>query len=99
MFLVCPLIVRQTRAELKANAEKASIDVFTINLKKLLLGTPLKGKSIIGIDPGFSVGCKLAVISPLGDVLDTGVIYPHTKKLIKDQILVKELLMKHKYIF
>ncbi|GLV40385.1 uncharacterized protein CBL_04185 [Carabus blaptoides fortunei] len=94
--LICPLIVRQTRAELKANAEKASIDVFTMNLKKLLLGTPLKGQAIIGIDPGFSLGCKLAVISPLGDVLDTGVIYPHTKKSSnKDQNLVKELLIKH----
>ena len=72
-----PLVIRRVKSELKHKAETASIEVFVTNVKQLLLTPPLRGKVILGIDPGFSHGCKLAVISEQGDVLETGVIYPH----------------------
>ncbi|KAH8357199.1 hypothetical protein KR084_009263 [Drosophila pseudotakahashii] len=72
-----PLMCRQIRADLKEKAQKAAIDTFAKNLKQLLLMSPLKGERILGIDPGYTNGCKLAVISETADVLDTGVIYPH----------------------
>ncbi|XP_016938154.3 uncharacterized protein YdcI [Drosophila suzukii] len=72
-----PLMCRQIRADLKEKAQKAAIDVFAKNLKQLLLMSPLKGERILGIDPGYTNGCKLAIISETADVLDTGVIYPH----------------------
>lgn len=76
---VQPLITRRVRKELTKSAEKASIDVFATNLKQLLLTGPLKGQAILGIDPGFTNGCKIALISECNEVLDTDVIYPHTK--------------------
>lgn len=74
-----PLITRRVRKEMTKSAEKASIDVFATNLKQLLLTSPLKGQRILGIDPGFTNGCKIALISECTDVLATDVIYPHTK--------------------
>ncbi|XP_006572266.1 S1 RNA-binding domain-containing protein 1 isoform X2 [Apis mellifera] len=72
-----PLVIRRVRSEMKRKAEIASIEVFVNNVKQLLLTPPVRGKIILGIDPGYSHGCKLAVISEQGDVLETGVIYPH----------------------
>lgn len=99
-FLVKPLIVREVRSELKLKAEKASYEVFSSNLKQLLLMPPLRGKSIMGIDPGFLNGCKLAVISSTGVYLSSGVIYPHRKnsKGSENAQILKNLLMKHKYV-
>jgi competence ComEA-like helix-hairpin-helix protein len=74
---IAPLIQRQERAELTKRAEKASIEVFANNLKQLLLLSPNR-EVILGIDPGFSNGCKLAMISKWGDVLETSVFYLHT---------------------
>lgn len=74
-----PLITRQIRGELTKAAEIASIEVFATNLKQLLLMSPVKGERILGIDPGFTNGCKLALISEQTAVLDTDVIYPHTR--------------------
>lgn len=68
------------RSELTKTAEVSSIEVFAINLKQLLLMSPVKGERILGIDPGFANGCKIALISECTDVLETDVIYPHTKK-------------------
>jgi len=73
-----PLLRRRIKSELKERAETASIEVFTTNVKQLLLTPPVRGQVILGIDPGFRHGCKLAVISEHGDVLETAVIYPHT---------------------
>lgn len=75
---ITPLIVRQTRADLLKIAEKSSVNVFASNLKQLLLTAPVKGEKILSIDPGFTNGCKLALISENSEVLETGVIYPHT---------------------
>jgi transcriptional accessory protein Tex/SPT6 len=72
-----PLLVRQIRSELTKCAEKESIEIFASNLKQLLLQSTTKGEPILGIDPGFSNGCKLALISECSEVLETGVIYPH----------------------
>lgn len=80
MILVKPFMSRQIRSMLTKNAEKESIEIFAKNLKQLLLLKPVKGKRILGIDPGFKMGCKLALISEQNDVLHTDCIYPHTKK-------------------
>uniref|UniRef100_A0A336MME1 CSON003644 protein n=1 Tax=Culicoides sonorensis TaxID=179676 RepID=A0A336MME1_CULSO len=75
-----PLMQRQIRSNLTSTAEQQSIKVFASNLKQLLLMAPVKGEKILGIDPGFSNGCKMALISECGDVLDTFALYPHTKQ-------------------
>ncbi|XP_055716104.1 S1 RNA-binding domain-containing protein 1 isoform X2 [Phlebotomus papatasi] len=77
---VVPLITKEVRRELSEKAEKASIEVFANNLRQLLLMCPVKGVKILGIDPGFAHGCKMAMISEQGSVLETLVIYPHTKR-------------------
>ena len=56
--------------------EKESLDVFGSNLKQILLMPPLKGAVVLGIDPGFLNGCKIAVVNPAGEVMETGVIFP-----------------------
>ncbi|CAG5130679.1 unnamed protein product, partial [Candidula unifasciata] len=76
--LIEPMLCRQIRSDLTKNAEKASVSVFSANLKKLLLTQPVKNKTILGVDPGFRNGCKLAVISPTSQVLWTGVAYLHS---------------------
>ena len=75
--LITPLIQRQTRASLTKTAEEASISVFLSNLRSLLLTPPHRDNTVLAIDPGFSHGCKLAVLSQTGSVLDTNVIYPN----------------------
>jgi len=79
--LIAPSIEREIRAELKEIAENSAIEIFSLNLSKLLLQPPLKGKTILGIDPAFRTGCKLCVINANGDVLGKGVIYPHEKSI------------------
>ncbi|XP_076643298.1 S1 RNA-binding domain-containing protein 1 [Halictus rubicundus] len=94
-----PLVVRRVKNELKEQAETASIEVFAVNVKQLLLTSPVRGKIVLGIDPGFYHGCKLAVISEHGNVLDTGVIYPHKKgeKYMEESASVlMKLINKHK---
>lgn len=97
-FPVQPYVTRQIRAELTKTAEKASIEVFAENLKQLLLMGPVKGKRILGVDPGFVNGCKLAVISECAKVLDSDVIYPHTRTnqnhIYADK--VSTMMRKHK---
>ncbi|XP_060070603.1 S1 RNA-binding domain-containing protein 1-like [Ylistrum balloti] len=73
--LIQPQMTRQIRSELLKKARKSSIQVFAENLKQLLLTQPCKGKNIIGLDPGFTNGCKTAVISDTGKVLETAVLY------------------------
>lgn len=99
-FPVKPLINRQIRSQMTKNAEKEAVEVFARNLKQLLLLKPVKGKKILGVDPGFKNGCKLALISEQNDVLDTDCIFPHTRK---DQMMIYEhkiinMLRKNKYV-
>lgn len=82
---------------MKSKAAQASFEVFTINLKQLLLITPVKGRPILGIDPGFKYGCKIALISETGTPLATDIIYPHSRKGSADVDTIKELLHTHKY--
>ncbi|GBM88729.1 S1 RNA-binding domain-containing protein 1 [Araneus ventricosus] len=77
--LIEPYLCRQIRSDLSKKAEKESINVFGSNVRSLLLTPPVRGKMVIGIDPGFSHGCKIACVSSKGEVLETGVIYPHNK--------------------
>ena len=74
--LIEPSVDREIRADLTEKADKQAIEVFGKNAKQLLLGAPLKGLTVLGFDPAYRTGCKLAVIDETGKVLDTGVIYP-----------------------
>lgn len=78
--LIMPSIEREIRADLTEKAEQHAIEVFSENLKHLLLQPPMKGKRILGVDPAFRTGCKLAVINPYGTFIDKSVIYPHPPK-------------------
>lgn len=78
--LIMPSIEREIRADLTEKAEQHAIEVFSENLKHLLLQPPMKGKQILGVDPAFRTGCKLAVINPYGTFIDKSVIYPHLPK-------------------
>eukprot|EP00092_Neocalanus_flemingeri_P032376 GFUD01035199.1.p1 GENE.GFUD01035199.1~~GFUD01035199.1.p1 ORF type:complete len:863 (-),score=296.98 GFUD01035199.1:64-2652(-) len=78
--LVCPLVQRQTRAALTKTAEEASISVFLSNLRSLLLSPPHRGHTLLSLDPGFSHGCKVAILSPSGSMLDQAVIHPNFRQ-------------------
>ncbi len=78
--LIMLSIEREIRADLTEKAEQHAIEVFSENLKHLLLQPPMKGKQILGVDPAFRTGCKLAVINPYGTFIDKSVIYPHPPK-------------------
>lgn len=75
--LIFPSIEREIRTDLTKRAEDSAIEVFSKNLKQLLLQPPLKQKQILGIDPAYRTGCKLAVINPMGSFVAKSVIYPH----------------------
>ncbi len=77
--LISPSIEREIRTILTENAEEKAIDIFSMNVKNLLLQPPLKGKVVLGVDPAFRTGCKLAVVDVTGKVLEIGVIYPNEK--------------------
>ena len=74
--LLFPAIEREVRTTLFDDASEGALKVFAENLRNLLLVSPLKGKTVLGYDPGYAHGCKLAVVDKTGKVLDTGVIYP-----------------------
>ncbi|WP_051254796.1 MULTISPECIES: Tex family protein [Halobacillus] len=78
--LIQPSVEREIRNSLSEVAEEQAIDVFSSNLRSLLLQPPLKGKVVLGVDPAYRTGCKLAVIDETGKVLDIGVIYPTAPK-------------------
>ncbi len=92
--LILPSIIREIRTELKENAEIVAIDNFSKNVESLLLTPPMKEKVVLGYDPAFRTGCKLAVLDPTGKVLDIQVIYPtephnkieESKKIVLDLI-------------
>ncbi|MBO1199685.1 RNA-binding transcriptional accessory protein [Staphylococcus simiae] len=75
--LIIPSIEREIQSDLTEKAEHHAILVFSENLRNLLLQPPMKGKQILGVDPAFRTGCKLAVINPFGTFVAKGVIYPH----------------------
>ena len=96
--LLLPTLKRETISNLKEKAGSEAIELFGKNLKELLLTAPLVNQVILGIDPGFKTGCKLAVIDENGIFLDSAVIYPTKPKedLINSSKIVLELIKKHK---
>ncbi|MBO1911319.1 RNA-binding transcriptional accessory protein, partial [Microvirga sp. 3-52] len=83
--LIAPSIEREIRATLTEKAEEQAIHVFSENLKSLLLQPPLKGNYVLGVDPAFRSGCKLAVVDETGKLLEVSVIYPHPPKPDKEK--------------
>ena len=82
--LIAPSIAREIRAIKNEEAEAQAIKIFAMNLKNLLMQPPIKGKVVLGVDPAFRTGCKLAVISPSSSVLEISVIYPNEKRKDSD---------------
>jgi uncharacterized protein len=96
--LIAPAIQREIRNELTERAEKHAIAVFSVNLKNLLMQSPVKNKRIIGIDPGFRTGCKVAIIDETGKYLEGTTIYPHPpqKEYFEAKSTLRDLISKHR---
>lgn len=95
--LIIPSIEREIRSELTEDAEKSAIDIFKINLENLLMSRPLTGYRVMGFDPAFRTGCKLACLDEQGNVLHIDVIYPHEPKNDKVGSKKKILALIAKY--
>ncbi|MEZ3453667.1 MAG: RNA-binding transcriptional accessory protein [Oscillospiraceae bacterium] len=96
--LIFPSVEREIRADLTTKACEAAIKVFASNLRQLLMQPPIKGRTALGLDPGYRTGCKLAVVDDTGKVLDTGVAYITTgeqRKIEQGKVLVKNLIQKY----
>ena len=95
--LIFPSIEREIRAELTEAASDSAMKVFATNLKQLLMQPPVKGKTVLGLDPGYRTGCKVAVVDDTGKVLDTAVIYPtHSdRKIAESKQTLLRLIKKH----
>ena len=95
--LIFPAVERELRAELTQAADEAAIKVFEVNLRNLLMQPPVRGMTVMGLDPGYRTGCKVSVVDPTGRVLDTGVIYPTHSERKKQEAAetVKALIRKH----
>ncbi|MDM8200708.1 Tex family protein [Allofournierella massiliensis] len=95
--LIHPSLEREVRSNLSDEAAEGAIQVFGENLRQLLLQPPIKGKVALGMDPGYRMGCKLAVVDETGKVLDTAVVYPvpEFKKVDQAKAKVKDLIRKH----
>lgn len=95
--LIAPAIEREIRNDLTEKAEDGAISVFGKNLEQLLLQPPIKGKVVLGWDPAFRTGCKLAVVDETGKVLDTKVIYPTApqNKVEQAKTELKKLIKKY----
>ena len=96
--LISPSIETEIRNILSEKAEDGAIAIFADNLKQLLMQAPIVGKVVLGWDPGFRTGCKIAVVDPTGKVLDTTVIYPTPpKNQVKEAMAaIHKLIEKHK---
>lgn len=95
--LISPAIEREIRSELTENAEAGAIKVFGKNLEQLLMQPPIMGRVVLGWDPAFRTGCKLAVVDATGKVLDTVVIYPTApqNKVEESKKILKNLIKKY----
>ena len=96
--LIAPSIEREIRNDLTEKAEDGAIKVFGKNLEQLLMQPPIAGQVVLGWDPAFRTGCKLAVVDPTGKVLDTTVIYPTApqNKVEEAKAVLKKLISKYK---
>lgn len=95
--LIFPALEREIRNQLTENAEKQAITVFASNLKQLLLQAPLAGHTVMGLDPGYRTGCKMAIIDATGQVLDHGVLYITMSDEAKQKSATKLLNWIKKY--
>ena len=95
--LIFPSIEREVRNELTDKANEQAIKMFEVNLKPLLMQPPLKNKVILGLDPAYRTGCKIAVINSSGNVLDTAVVYPTPpqNKIEEATAKLTQLIMRH----
>ena len=93
--LILPSIEREVRSELTENAEVKAIDTFQVNLEHLLLTRPIKGMVVLGFDPGYVNGCKLAVVDKNGKYLDSTVIKPFLNNKTKEQQAMDKLVVKN----
>ena len=97
--LIAPAIEREIRNELTEKAEDGAIQVFKKNLEQLLMQPPIVGQTVLGWDPAFRTGCKLAVVNPTGKVIGTTVIYPTApttqKKIQASKDLLKKIIEKY----
>lgn len=95
--LISPSIENEIRNDLTTKAEEASMNVFKENLHQLLLQAPMKNKVVLGFDPGYAHGCKIAIIDRTGKVLDTTVIYPTEprKEIEKSSLILSRLIKKY----
>lgn len=95
--LIAPAIEREIRSNLSEKAEDGAIKVFGKNLQQLLMQPPIAGQVVLGWDPAFRTGCKLAVVDPTGKVLDTTVIYPTApqNKVEEAKAVLKKLIAKY----
>lgn len=95
--LIAPAIEREIRSDLSEKAEDGAIKVFGKNLQQLLMQPPIAGQVVLGWDPAFRTGCKLAVVDPTGKVLDTTVIYPTApqNKVEEAKAVLKKLIAKY----
>lgn len=95
--LIEPSIERELRKELTEKAEEQAIHIFSENLRNLLLQPPLKGRVVLGVDPAYRTGCKLAAVDETGKVLTIGVIYPHAPVNKRKEAIQKLLDVLHTY--
>ncbi len=96
--LIAPSIERELRGELTEKAEEHAIGIFAANLRNLLLQPPIKGNVVLGVDPAFRTGCKLAVVDDTGKVLDIAVTYPTppNNKVAEAEAVIGKLIEKHR---
>ena len=96
--LIAPSLEREVRSDLTDQANEGAIGQFALNLKPLLMQPPVKGFVTMGLDPGYRMGCKVAVVDPTGKVLDTTVVYPTHGERGKNEAIDKlaVLIKKHK---
>lgn len=95
--LIQPSIEREIRSELTEKAEAQAIHIFSENLKRLLLQPPMRGITVLGVDPAYRTGCKLAVVDETGKLLEVSAIYPHppVSKVEESKNVIKALLDKY----
>lgn len=95
--LIAPSMEREIRSLLSENASEGAIHNFALNLRPLLMQPPIKGRVVMGFDPGFRTGCKIAVVDETGKVLDTGVVYPTPpqSKIEQSEKILKSMIAKH----
>ena len=96
--LIAPSVEREIRSDLFDNASEGAIKLFADNLKHLLMQSPLKGKTVLGFDPGYVNGCKTAVVDKTGKVIDTAVVYPTTKsqgRIEEAKRILKRMIIKY----